>query len=78
MGRLIPAGTGLAGYGGLGIQVEVPEGFEFETAEAGDPAAGEFGAPSFAGEPVVGEEGAPTAGLFAQSLDSPEGGSFEG
>ena len=40
MGRLIPAGTGLPEYNDRGIQVEVPEGFEFETAEPGlaDPA----------------------------------------
>ena len=39
MGRLIPAGTGLEKYQGLGIQVEVPEGEGFvegqDASEAG-------------------------------------------
>ncbi len=77
MGRLIPAGTGLAQYSGMGIQVEVPEGFEFDTAEPGEPAfSSEFtGEPADAtGEPVSDGE-APVAGLFASA---PEGGGLEG
>ena len=50
MGRLIPAGTG-SKYADMGIQVEVPEGFEFETAEAGE-LGGEFGTSSFGGETI--------------------------
>ena len=42
MGRLIPAGTGLEKYQGLGIQVEAPEGeFEEELAEGVDSPAEE-------------------------------------
>jgi len=78
MGRLIPAGTGLSSYADMGIEVQVPEGFEFDTAEPGD-AAGEFGAAREGfGEPSSGEP-APVAGLFASGPDAPgEGGAFEG
>jgi DNA-directed RNA polymerase subunit beta' len=79
MGRLIPAGTGLTGYGDMGIQVEVPEGFEIETAEPGEAEAREFAGDTVGGlqDPAVG--GAPVAGLFASSPEgSGEGGAFEG
>jgi DNA-directed RNA polymerase subunit beta' len=78
MGRLIPAGTGLASYQDLGIQVEVPEGFEFETAEPNESATSAVGSESLdeQGGPVV-EPQAPVAGLFAKSAPSPEGGAFE-
>jgi hypothetical protein len=77
MGRLIPAGTGLSSYADMGIEVQVPEGFEFDTAEPGE-ATGEFGADGEAfGEPSS-EEAPPVAGLFASGAQTPgEGGAFE-
>jgi DNA-directed RNA polymerase subunit beta' len=66
MGRLIPAGTGLSGYTGLGIQVEVPEGFEFETAEADELEPSVLGSEALddgGAKPAAGE--APVAGVFA-------------
>jgi DNA-directed RNA polymerase subunit beta' len=76
MGRLIPAGTGLDEYKQCGIQVELPEGFEFETAEPAAPDA------DFATQPVA--EGAgetpasPAVGIFAGSATpAPEGGGIE-
>jgi len=37
MGRLIPAGTGMARYQDIGIQIEAPEGYlEAEADDAGD------------------------------------------
>jgi len=77
MGRLIPAGTGLAEYNGLGIQVEVPEGYEFDTAESGDPELEPVGE-GFGGEAPAAPE-APVAGLFAGSaVSGSEGGPIEG
>ena len=78
MGRLIPAGTGLSQYSGQGIQVEVPEGFEFETAEAGEGDFASFAAEG-GGEGVDSptDPGAPVAGLFASPSMPGEGGSFE-
>ena len=79
MGRLIPAGTGLNEYGGMGIQVEVPEGFEFETAEPGEVHPTEFADDPFGesvGTPAEGD--APVAGLFASPAESTDGSSFEG
>jgi DNA-directed RNA polymerase subunit beta' len=70
MGRLIPAGTGMATYAGMGIQVEVPEGFEFETAEPGE-LEGEIAGAGFGG--ASSEEAAPVAGLFAGSAESTSG-----
>jgi hypothetical protein len=75
MGRLIPAGTGLSGYLGLGIQVEVPEGFEFETAEPGNFSA-EGNLDPFGSASVIGDEDAPVAGLFGGA--PPAGGGLEG
>jgi DNA-directed RNA polymerase subunit beta' len=78
MGRLIPAGTGLAGYGDLGIQVEVPEGFEIEEAEPGEAEARDFAevARGEVGDAPAGD--APVAGLFASPASGPgEGGAFE-
>ena len=78
MGRLIPAGTGLSIFRDVGIQVEVPEGFELETAPAGESLEGESGGEAFA------EEGTPSAtpavaGLFASAPDPvPDGGPVEG
>jgi len=78
MGRLIPAGTGLPEYRNLGIQVEVPEGYELETAPAGELGEGEFGAEGF-GEDVAPAATPPVAGLFASASDStPDGGPVEG
>jgi DNA-directed RNA polymerase subunit beta' len=76
MGRLIPAGTGLPMYNERGIQVEVPEGFDFDTAE---PAAveGGFPAPSF-GEEAGEAPQTPAAGLFAAPASpAPDGGGIE-
>jgi len=74
MGRLIPAGTGLGHYYNTGVEVEMPEGFEFQTAESGEVAAD----PSFADEQVATPEGeAPVAGLFASPVASVDGGTFE-
>ncbi|MCA9506178.1 MAG: DNA-directed RNA polymerase subunit beta' [Spirochaetaceae bacterium] len=72
MGRLIPAGTGLPQYGEYGIQVEAPEGFEFETAEPGE-ASLESPASETFGEPAE-EGGAPVAGVFPSSLGSDSDG----
>ena len=67
----------MAEYNRLGIQVEVPEGYEFETAEAGDPELGQPSAEGFAGE-TTGAPEAPVAGLFAGSATAgSEGGSIE-
>jgi DNA-directed RNA polymerase subunit beta' len=77
MGRLIPAGTGLPIYRDVGIQVEVPEGFELETAPAGEAPEGEFGGEAF-GEEVAPTATPPVAGLFASPPDSvPDGGTVE-
>lgn len=77
MGRLIPAGTGLPIYRDVGIQVEVPEGFELETAPAGEAQEGEFGGDGF-GEEVAPSATPPVAGLFASAPDTvPDGGSVE-
>jgi DNA-directed RNA polymerase subunit beta' len=75
MGRLIPAGTGMSQYSQLGIQVEVPEGFEFETAEPGEIEGGlsETGLEGEAPGPSQ-----PVAGLFAASATpAPDGGAIE-
>lgn len=77
MGRLIPAGTGLPEYRNLGIQVEVPEGFELETAPAGDVIEGEAGADVF-GDVDAPRANPAVAGLFAGTVDTlPDGGSIE-
>jgi DNA-directed RNA polymerase subunit beta' len=77
MGRLIPAGTGLPIYRDVGIQVEVPEGFELETAPAGEAQEGEFGGDVF-GEEIAPSATPPVAGLFASAPDTaPDGGSVE-
>jgi DNA-directed RNA polymerase subunit beta' len=77
MGRLIPAGTGLPEYRNLGIQVEVPEGFELETAPAGDVIEGEVGADGF-GDEVAPRADPAVAGLFASTVDAlPDGGSIK-
>ena len=77
MGRLIPAGTGLPIYRDVGIEVEVPEGFELETAPAGEAQEGEFGGEVF-GEEVAPSATPPVAGLFASASDAaPDGGSVE-
>jgi DNA-directed RNA polymerase subunit beta' len=77
MGRLIPAGTGLPMYKEMGIQVEVPEGFEFETAASPDLEDSDLGNGSFGAEEER-EANPPVAGVFAGSLDaSPDGGAFE-
>ena len=77
MGRLIPAGTGLPIYRDVGIQVEVPEGFELETAPAGEALEGEIAGDAF--EEVTPAPTPPVAGLFASAPDStPDGGSVEG
>ena len=74
MGRLIPAGTGLSHYHNTGIEVEMPEGFEFQTAESGEVAA----EPSFADDQAATPEGeAPVAGLFASPAAPVDGGTFE-
>jgi DNA-directed RNA polymerase subunit beta' len=74
MGRLIPAGTGLSHYHNTGIEVEMPEGFEFQTAESGEVAA----EPSFADDQAATPEGeAPVAGLFASPAAPVDGGAFE-
>ncbi|MGI9334729.1 MAG: DNA-directed RNA polymerase subunit beta', partial [Gammaproteobacteria bacterium] len=77
MGRLIPAGTGLPEYAARGIQVEVPEGFEFDTAEPGTADADfpeSVGANEEAGLPAT-----PAAGLFAgPASPTPEGGGIKG
>lgn len=77
MGRLIPAGTGLPEYGEFGIQVEVPEGFEFETAEPGDEPFGERAGESF-GEPTDPGTDAPVAGVFASApISDSDGGTLQ-
>jgi DNA-directed RNA polymerase subunit beta' len=74
MGRLIPAGTGLGHYHNTGVEVEMPEGFEFQTAESGEVAAES----SFADDPGATPEGeAPIAGLFASPVAPVDGGTFE-
>jgi DNA-directed RNA polymerase subunit beta' len=75
MGRLIPAGTGMSHYAKLGIQVEVPEGFEFETAEPGEIEAG-LSETALEGEAPAPSQ--PVAGLFAESATpAPDGGAIE-
>jgi DNA-directed RNA polymerase subunit beta' len=77
MGRLIPAGTGLPIYRDVGIEVEVPEGFELETAPVGEQPEGELGADVF-GEEVKPSANPPVAGLFASSPGTvTDGGSVE-
>ena len=77
MGRLIPAGTGLSIFRDVGIQVEVPEGFELETAPSGESHEAELGGDVF-GEEVTPSATAAVAGLFAIAPDSvPDGGSVE-
>ncbi|HEB90325.1 MAG TPA: DNA-directed RNA polymerase subunit beta' [Deltaproteobacteria bacterium] len=77
MGRLIPAGTGLPQYRHIGIQVEVPEGYEVETAPAGDVSEPETGTEGF-GEGGSPEASPPVAGLFASAPGStPDAGSVE-
>jgi len=76
MGRLIPAGTGLDEYKQRGIQVELPEGFEFETAESSGADA------DLPVQPVAEESGdtpaSPAVGLFASlATPAPEGGGIE-
>ena len=62
MGRLIPAGTGLARYKNIGIQIEAPEG----ALDALDEEA--------AATPLSGGGGeAPAGGYVASPVDSPEG-----
>jgi DNA-directed RNA polymerase subunit beta' len=63
MGRLIPAGTGLAEYKGLGIQIDLPEGDEGSIAEASfdESLEGEIAGESPAS---VGEEIAPEQSGF--------------
>jgi len=61
MGRLIPAGTGMPQYRDVGIEVEVPEGFELETAASGE---GEPGEAALENE-MPAESAPPVAGLFA-------------
>jgi DNA-directed RNA polymerase subunit beta' len=73
MGRLIPAGTGLPEYRDLGIQVEVPEGFELETAAPGEPGEGELGGEGYGDEATPGQS-PPVAGIFASGPDSLSGG----
>jgi len=69
MGRLIPAGTGLSIYRDVGIQVEVPEGFELETAATGDAPEGEAGVGDVLAEEVTPTAAPPVAGLFAPTPD---------
>jgi len=76
MGRLIPAGTGIRPEGQTGIQVELPEGFEFDTAEP-EESAGELHAAGFSGadvEPGPGGTTSRESGLFSDSLRSPSDG----
>jgi DNA-directed RNA polymerase subunit beta' len=54
MGRLIPAGTGLARYKNIGIQVEAPEGVDIVGEEEERPAA-----------PLPASDGMPAEGLVA-------------
>ena len=60
MGRLVPAGTGMARYQNIGIQIEAPDGML-------EPADDEL--PSPPGEPALGGGAEPAPGLLA----SPEG-----
>jgi DNA-directed RNA polymerase subunit beta' len=75
MGRLIPAGTGLPIYNEQGITVEVPDGFEFDSAapEAAEP---RFGSASYGDEAG---ESAPVSpsGLFAAPPSPSDGGGIE-
>jgi len=81
MGRLIPAGTGVRAEGQPGIQVELPEGFEFEAAEP------EAVPPTYPGPGLaradsdgVGGGGVASrdAGLFSDSLGSSSDGGAVG
>jgi DNA-directed RNA polymerase subunit beta' len=69
MGRLIPAGTGMPQYRDIGIEVEVPEGFELETAASGETAEGGPGEAEIGSE-APSETTPPVAGLFASAPDS--------
>jgi DNA-directed RNA polymerase subunit beta' len=69
MGRLIPAGTGMPQYRDIGIEVEVPEGFELETAASGESAEGGPGEAEIGSE-APSETTPPVAGLFASAPDS--------
>nr|MBC8188754.1 DNA-directed RNA polymerase subunit beta' [Pseudomonadota bacterium] len=76
MGRLIPAGTGMPQYRDIGIEVEVPEGFELETAASGEVSEGEAAESAFASD-VSSEPAPPVAGLFASAPDpGPDRGSM--
>jgi DNA-directed RNA polymerase subunit beta' len=77
MGRLIPAGTGLPIYRNVGIQVEVPEGFELETAPAGEAHEAGLEGDVFT-EEVTASATPPVAGLFASAPDpASDGGPVE-
>jgi DNA-directed RNA polymerase subunit beta' len=79
MGRLIPAGTGLASYAEMGIEVEMPDGFEFETAEPAALTPSDMGGEPFGDEVSTPAAGVPVAGLFASPLSAPgDGGSVDG
>jgi DNA-directed RNA polymerase subunit beta' len=75
MGRLIPAGTGLPIYNERGITVEVPEGFEFDSA------APEAVEPRFGATPYGDESGEPVpvspSSLFAAPPIPSDGGGIE-
>jgi DNA-directed RNA polymerase subunit beta' len=73
MGRLIPAGTGMPQYRDIGIEVEVPEGFEIQSAPTGEVADGESAEPAAAGDAAV-DANPPVAGLFASAPDTGTGG----
>ncbi len=77
MGRLIPAGTGMPQYRDIGIEVEVPEGFQLETAPGGEVTEGELAEAPFAAGAAA-ETSAPVAGLFASAPDSGTDGSSVG
>ena len=77
MGRLIPAGTGMPQYRDIGIEVEVPEGFELETAPSGESVEGESGEAEFGSENPL-ETTPPVAGLFASAPDSGSDGGSTG
>jgi DNA-directed RNA polymerase subunit beta' len=66
MGRLIPAGTGMQQYRDVGIEVEVPEGFELETAAVGEVADAVPADPAMADEAVQ-DPAAPVAGVFGDA-----------
>jgi DNA-directed RNA polymerase subunit beta' len=77
MGRLIPAGTGMPQYRDIGIEVEVPEGFQLETAPGSEVTEGELAEAPFAAGAAA-ETSAPVAGLFASAPDSGTDGSSVG